>query len=75
MPNYTPPEYLEQLFLNTGVNASAADMGVLVSVLNGVETSRGSVLQRIIDGVYVASEAQQVFTTSYGQAFFSTSAV
>jgi photosystem II stability/assembly factor-like uncharacterized protein len=67
----TNEEYVNQLFLNTGVNASATDRAALISDLNG-GTNRGNVLRRIVDGVIVESEAKQLFTTSYGQAFYSS---
>jgi hypothetical protein len=63
-------EFVDLLFLTTGVNASAADRAALVSQLNG-GASRASVLQKVVDGIVVISEGNQLFTTAYGQAFYN----
>src|SRR6185503_12936962 len=63
-------QYVDKLFLTTGVNASAADRTALVNGLNGGTETRASVLQKVVDGINVIAEGNQQFTTSYGQAFY-----
>jgi len=43
------------------MNASAADRAALLSDLRG-SLGRGTALRKIVDGVYVESEAKQVFS-------------
>jgi hypothetical protein len=69
----TNQQYVDKLFLNTGVNASAADRTALVNELNANPTTgRATVLQKVVDGINVISEGNQQFTTSYGQAFYNS---
>jgi hypothetical protein len=63
-------QYVDKLFLTTGVNASATDRTALVSGLNGGTETRATVLQKVVDGINVISEGNQQFTTTYGQAFY-----
>jgi hypothetical protein len=64
---------VDRLFLNTGVNASAADRMALLNELNANPTTgRATVLQKVVDGINVISEGNQQFTTTYGQAFYSS---
>jgi hypothetical protein len=63
-------QYVDKLFLTTGVNASATDRAALVNGLNGGTETRASVLQKVVDGINVISEGNQQFTTTYGQAFY-----
>ncbi|HVQ36008.1 MAG TPA: DUF4214 domain-containing protein, partial [Pyrinomonadaceae bacterium] len=63
--------YVDRLFLNTGVNASASDRTALVNGLNGGTETRATVLQKVVDGVLVVGEGNQQFTTTYGQAFYN----
>jgi hypothetical protein len=63
-------QYVDKLFLTTGVNASASDRAALVNGLNGGTESRASVLQKVVDGINVIAEGNQQFTTTYGQAFY-----
>jgi hypothetical protein len=63
-------QYVDKLFLTTGVNGSASDRAALVSGLNGGSETRASVLQKVVDGVTVLGEGNQQFTTTYGQAFY-----
>jgi hypothetical protein len=65
-------QYVDRLFLTTGVNASAADRTALVSGLNGGTETRATVLQKVVDGVTVLGEGNQQFTTTYGQAFYNS---
>jgi hypothetical protein len=65
-------QYVARLFLNTGVNASAAERTALVNGLDGGTETRASVLQKVVDGVVVVGEGNQQFTTSYGQAFYNS---
>ncbi len=68
----TNQAYVDKLFQNTGVNASAADRTALVNGLNLATETRASVLQKIVDGINVISEGNQQFTTTYGQAFYNS---
>src|SRR5207237_5046174 len=65
-------QYVDKLFLTTGVNASASDRTTLVNGLNGGTETRASVLQKVVDGIVVIAEGNQQFTTSYGQAFYNS---
>ena len=64
-------QYVDKLFLTTGVNASASDRTALVNGLNGGTETRASVLQKVVDGIVVIGEGNQTFTTTYGQAFYT----
>ena len=58
-------QYVDKLFLTTGVNASAADRTALVNGLNANPTTgRATVLQKVVDGINVISEGNQQFTTT-----------
>jgi hypothetical protein len=64
-------QYVDKLFLTTGVNASAADRAALVNELQANPTTgRATVLQKVVDGINVISEGNQQFTTTYGKAFY-----
>jgi predicted outer membrane repeat protein len=64
-------QYVDKLFLTTGVNASASDRTALVNELNANPTTgRATVLQKVVDGINVIAEGNQQFTTTYGQAFY-----
>jgi hypothetical protein len=65
---------VDKLFQTTGINASASDRAALVNGLNAVPAmeTRATVLQKVVDGILVISEGNQQFTTSYGQAFYSS---
>jgi photosystem II stability/assembly factor-like uncharacterized protein len=65
-------QYVDKLFLTTGVNASASDRTALVNGLNGGTETRATVLQKAVDGVTVLGEGNQQFTTTYGQAFYNS---
>ena len=67
-------QYVDKLFLTTGVNASASDRAILVNGLNAIPATetRASVLQKVVDGIFVISEGNQQFTTSYGQSFYNS---
>jgi hypothetical protein len=65
-------QYVDKLFLTTGVNASATDRTALVNGLNGGTETRATVLQKVVDGINVISEGNQQFTTTYGQAFYNS---
>jgi len=64
-------QYVDKLFLTTGVNASPSDRTALVSGLDGGSETRASVLQKVVDGINVIAEGNQQFTTTYGQAFYN----
>lgn len=64
-------EYVDRLFLTTGVNATSSDRTALVNTLNAGTETRASVLQHVVDGINVIAEGNQQFTTSYGQAFYN----
>jgi hypothetical protein len=64
-------QYVDKLFLTTGVNASASDRAALVNGLNGGTETRATVLQKVVDGINVIAEGNQEFTTTYGQAFYN----
>jgi uncharacterized protein DUF4214 len=63
-------DYVERLFQNTGVSVTAQEKQALVQGLNNQTETRGSVLQKIVDGTVVMGEGNQQFTTSYGRAFY-----
>jgi len=67
-------QYVDRLFLTTGVNASASDRAVLVNGLNATPATetRATVLQKVVDGINVIAEGNQQFTTTYGQAFYNS---
>jgi hypothetical protein len=65
-------QYVDKLFLTTGVNASASDRAALANGLNGGTETRATVLQKVVDGINVISEGNQQFTTTYGQAFYNS---
>jgi hypothetical protein len=65
-------QYVDKLFLTTGVNASATDRTALVNGLNAGTETRATVLQKVVDGINVISEGNQQFTTTYGQAFYNS---
>jgi photosystem II stability/assembly factor-like uncharacterized protein len=64
-------QYVDRLFLTTGVNASTTERTALVNGLNGGTETRATVLQKVVDGINVISEGNQQFTTTYGQAFYN----
>jgi hypothetical protein len=64
--------YVDKLFQTTGVTPSASERTALINGLNSGTESRASVLQKIVDGILVISEGNQQFTTSYGQAFYTS---
>jgi uncharacterized protein DUF4214 len=63
-------DYVERLFLTTGINVSANEKQTLVQGLNNQTDTRASVLQKVVDGTVVIAEGNQQFTTSYGRAFY-----
>ena len=63
-------DYVERLFQNTGIAASAQEKQALVTGLNNGSETRASVLQKVVDGAVVIAEGNQQFTTRYGQAFY-----
>jgi hypothetical protein len=65
-------QYVDRLFLTTGVNASTTERTALVNGLNGGTETRATVLQKVVDGINVISEGNQQFTTTYGQAFYNS---
>ena len=67
----TNEQFVAQLFLKTKVNASSIERTSLVNALNGGTLTRGAVLQKVVDGIVVISEGNQLFTTAYGQAFYT----
>jgi hypothetical protein len=70
--SFNNQQYVDKLFLTTGVNASATDRTALVNGLNGGTETRATVLQKVVDGVTVLGEGNQQFTTTYGQAFYNS---
>jgi glucose/arabinose dehydrogenase len=67
----TNPQFVDKLFQTTGVNASATDRIDLVNSI-GASQTRGSIVQKVVDGINVISEGNQQFTTTYGQAFYNS---
>jgi hypothetical protein len=67
-------QYVDKLFLTTGVNASASDRAALLNGLNATPATetRATVLQKVVDGITVVAEGNQQFTTTYGQAFYNS---
>jgi hypothetical protein len=65
-------QYVDKLFLTTGVNASTTDRTALVNGLDSGTETRATVLQKVVDGINVISEGNQQFTTTYGQAFYNS---
>ena len=66
--------YVDALFVKTGANPSASERAALVNGLNAgpATETRASVLQKIVDGIFVISEGNQRFDTTYGQAFYNS---
>ena len=67
-------QYVDKLFQTTGVSPTASEKAALVSGLNAVPATetRASVLQKVVDGIFVISEGNQRFDTTYGQAFYNS---
>jgi len=63
--------YVEELFNNTGVVATAGEKQALVNGLTNATETRASVLRKVVDGTVVISEGNIQFTTTYGQAFYN----
>jgi hypothetical protein len=68
----TNQQYVDKLFLNTGINAGPIERAALVKGLDGLTETRASVLQKVVDGIVVISEGNQRFTTNYGQLFYTS---
>jgi hypothetical protein len=64
-------QYVDRLFTTTKINATTAERAALVNALNGATETRASVLQKVVDGIVVIAEGNQLFTTAYGQAFYN----
>jgi hypothetical protein len=65
-------QYVDKLFLNTGVNVNASVRTALVNGLSGGTETRATVLQKVVDGVTVLAEGNQQFNTSYGLTFYNS---
>jgi len=65
-------QYVDKLFLNTGVNVTASERTALVNGLSGRTETRATVLQKVVDGVNVLAEGNQQFNTSYGLTFYNS---
>ena len=65
-------QYVDKLFLNTGVNVTASVRTALVNGLSGGTETRATVLQKVVDGVTVLAEGNQQFNTSYGLTFYNS---
>jgi hypothetical protein len=66
----TNTQFVDKLFQTTGVNATATERIDLVNSI-GASQTRGSIVQKVVDGINVISEGNQQFTTTYGQAFYN----
>jgi len=66
----TNTQFVDKLFQTTGVNATATERVDLVNSI-GASQTRGSIVQKVVDGINVIAEGNQQFTTSYGQAFYN----
>jgi CSLREA domain-containing protein len=66
----TNPQFVDKLFQTTGVNATATERIDLVNSI-GASQTRGSIVQKVVDGINVIAEGNQQFTTTYGQAFYN----
>ena len=63
-------QYVDALFLTTGINASAPDRAALVNGLNNATETRASVLLKVVDGTTTVTDGALVFNTTYGKAFY-----
>ena len=66
-------QYVDKLFQTTGITPTTSERAALVNGLNAIPATetRASVLQKVVDGIFVISEGNQRFDTSYGQAFYN----
>jgi hypothetical protein len=64
-------QYVDKLFLTTGVTPIAFERAGLVNGLNNGSETRATVLQKVVDGIVVIAEGNQQFTTGYGQVFYN----
>ena len=62
-------QYVDKLFENTGIAASAAEKAALVAGLSSGTETRATVLQKVVDGIQVIAESNIVVIASYGQQF------
>ena len=65
-------EFVDTLFLTTGINASAPDRAALVTGLNAqpATETRSSVVFKVVDGTTTVTDGALVFNTPYGKAFY-----
>jgi hypothetical protein len=65
----TDAQYVDALFIATGINATADERAALVGGLQNSTETRATVLRKIVDGTMVNAEGTVSFTTSYGRSF------
>src|SRR6185369_11597744 len=63
-------QYVDKLFLTTGVTPTGAERQALIDGLNGGSETRASVLFKVVDGTTTTTGGLLVFNTNYGKAFY-----
>ena len=63
-------QFVDTLFLTTGINASASDRAALVNGLNNATETRSSVVFKVVDGTTTVTDGALVFNNTYGKAFY-----
>ena len=65
-------QYVDKLFLTTGVTPTASDRQALIDGLNASTETRASVLFKVVDGTQTTAGGVLVFNTTYGKAFYDS---
>jgi plastocyanin len=63
-------QYVDKLFLTTGVTPTAAERSELVDGLNNSSETKATVLFKIVDGTQTVTGGALQFQTRYGQVFY-----
>jgi hypothetical protein len=63
-------QYVDKLFLTTGVVPSGPERQALIDGLNNSSETRASVLFKVVDGTNTIADGALVFQTTYGKAFY-----
>jgi hypothetical protein len=69
--NLTPAQFVDKLFLTTGVTPSAAERTALINelIVNNAG-AKGSVVFKVVDGTNTITDGALQFQTPYGKAFY-----
>lgn len=64
-------QFVDTLFLKTGINPSSADRQALINELNtGGANARSSVVFKVVDGTRTVTDGALDFETPYGKAYY-----